>query len=186
MTTRTLSVVLQAIGPVLRDFTATLSARLAALEAKERGLDGKDGPPGPPGPAGPPGRDGRDGLPGVQGERGLDGAHGRDGAAGRDGQDGLGFDELDVVFDEARGYLLRFQRAERIKEFVIPMPFDAGVWKGGRTYPKGAGVTKDGAWWIAQEATLAEPGKSTPESRAWRLAVKAGRDAKGNGGRGDA
>lgn len=96
----------------------------------------------------------------------------------KDGEPGLGFDDLDLVFDEGRGYLLRCQRGSRIKEWAIPLPFDAGVWQPGRVYPKGAGVTVKGAWWIAQTETSARPGDDTAESRAWRLSVKGGRDGK--------
>jgi integrin beta 3 len=86
----------------------------------------------------------------------------------------LGFDDLDVVFDEARGYLLRWQRGTQLKEWALPFAFDAGVWQAGRVYPKGAGTTVKGAWWIAQTNTSGRPG----DSRDWRLAVKGGRDGK--------
>jgi hypothetical protein len=82
------------------------------------------------------------------------------------------------VFDEARGYVLRCQRGKQLKEWPIPLPFDAGVWQAGRVYPKGAGVTVKGAWWIAQAETSARPGDDTSDARAWRLSVKGGRDGK--------
>jgi len=59
-------------------------------------------------------------------------------------------------------------------EWAVPLPFDAGVWQPGRVYPKGAGVTVKGAWWIAQKDTSERPG----DSRDYRLAVKGGRDGK--------
>ena len=51
---------------------------------------------------------------------------------------------------------------------------DHGVWKDGEHYPKGAGVTWDGSFWIAQRATSDKPGTTD----GFRLAVKRGRDAK--------
>jgi hypothetical protein len=128
---------------------------------------GKDGAPGVDGQS----------IPGKDGKDGADGRDGKDAAPGLDGKDGapgLGFDDLDLVFDETRGYLLRFQRGTHLKEWAIPLPFDGGVWQVGRTYPKGAGVTVKGAWWIAQKDTAERPG----DSRDWRLSVKGGRDGK--------
>lgn len=170
------------------DYLTTINERLTLLEQKERGLDGQ---PGPQGPEGKPGRDGRDGQPGVPGppgENGVDGTHGKDGATGLNGQDGadgahgkdgLGFEDLTVIFDDTKGWVLRFVRGDQQKDFPIPLPFDAGIWQFGKRYPKAAGVTVKGAFWIAQEATTTRPGDGTPESaKAWRLAVKGGRDGK--------
>lgn len=97
---------------------------------------------------------------------------------GKDGADGLGFEDAELVFDELKGYLLRWTNGTQTKERPIPLPFDAGVWKPGRTYPAGAGVTVKGAWFIAQSPTSARPGDENQESRAWRLAVKGGKDGK--------
>lgn len=132
------------------------------------GRPGRDGMPGVPGRTGEPGRDG------VDGKNGPAGHDGKDGRDGIDGKDGLGFDDLSVVFEESKGWLLRFLRGTQKKEFPIASPFDAGIWEPGRLYPKGAGVTVRGAWWIAQVDTRERPG----ESRDWRLSVKAGRDGK--------
>lgn len=140
------------------------------------------------------GRDGRDGQDGI-------GRDGKDGASvdlnvvksivaeavaeipkpkdGVNGADGFGFDDLGVVFDEQSGFVLRFTRGSEVKDFPIAAPFDAGVWKPGVTYPKGAGVTVKGAFFIAREQTQTRPDDGTIESaRAWRLAVKGGRDGK--------
>lgn len=172
----------------LADLTPIVEAEVRkAVAAIPPPRDGQEGPPGPRGERGidgAPGRDGRDGLPGttgLPGEKGLDGRPGADGVDGRDGKDGvdgLGFEDLDVVFDEDQGVRLRWARADVVKERPLPTIWDAGVWKAGRTYPRGAGVTWQGAFWFAQRETNAKPGEPTPESRAWRLAVKAGRDAK--------
>lgn len=89
----------------------------------------------------------------------------------KDGIDGLGFDEMDMV--EVDGDLvLRFTRGEVVKDFLLPVPTDRGVWKE-RTFRKGAGVSWGGSFFIAQRDTDAKP--ETPDS-GWRLAVKRGRD----------
>lgn len=132
---------------------------------------------------GEPGRDGQPGLPGWRGEKGdpgQDGKHGRDGKNGTDGingKDALGFEDLSFAFESSRGWIARFSRGELVKEFVLGVPFDAGVWKAG-SYPKGAAVTRRGSLFIAQRETSATPDENTPESRDWRLAVKSGRDGK--------
>jgi hypothetical protein len=150
MTAPELGALMRGLAPALRDYVtsalASLNDRLTAIETH----DLPRGDPGAVGPAGPAGTDGKDGAP------------------------GLGFDDLDVVFDETRGYLLRWQRGAQVKERALPITFDAGVWQAGRGYPKGAGTTVKGAWWIAQKDTTDRPG----DSRDWRLAVKGGRDGK--------
>ena len=157
MTTTELSALVRGLAAALREYVVStqkaLSDRLTALETQDL-IPGEPGKVGPVGPAGTPGLNGKDGAP------------------------GLGFDDLDLVFDETRGYLLRCQRGKQLKEWAVPIPFDAGVWTFGRVYPKGAGVTVKGAWWIAQQDTSARPGDDTSDSRAWRLSVKGGRDGK--------
>jgi hypothetical protein len=141
----------------------TVTAALAPLQARVAALEAR---------ALVPGRDGRDGAPGASGANGLDGkdgAPGRDGANGTPGADGLGFDDVDVTFDE-RGAVLQFARGERSKAFRLPIPLDCGVYQHGRAYEKGAGVTYAGAFWIAQSATQGQ--KPGDGATAWRLAVK--------------
>lgn len=157
------------------------SVRELGLVRGEPGLDGKDGAPGlngKDGRDGMPGVPGRPGEPGADGAKGLDGKSGLDGLPGRDGKDGLGFDDLQLTFDEQKGYQVQFVRGQERKAFPVAIPFDAGVWQAGRLYPKGAGVTFKGSFSIAQEPTRARPGDETPESKAWRLAVRAGKDGK--------
>lgn len=95
------------------------------------------------------------------------------GADGRAGLDGLGFDDFDLI-EEAGEFRLCFIRGETRKEFSLPVPVDAGVWRE-RTYRKGQGVTWAGSFWIAQKDTDAKP--DSPDS-GWRLAVKRGRDGR--------
>lgn len=91
----------------------------------------------------------------------------------KDGVDGVGFDDIDLV--EVDGLLnLRFSRGDTVKDFIIPVPIDQGVWTE-KPYRKGSGVTWGGSFWIAQKDTSAKP--DTPDS-GWRLAVKRGRDGK--------
>lgn len=141
---------------------------LTLTDGSEKDLGSIVGTDGAPGLPGVPGREGEKGDPGINGTNGLDGTNG---SAGRDG---LGFDDLSVVFDERKGYLLRFTRGEEMKDFPIPIPFDAGIWQSGRPYPKGAGVTVRGAFWIAQRATTARPGDEGGKSVDWRMSVKSG------------
>ncbi len=49
-----------------------------------------------------------------------------------------------------------------------------GVWQAAQEYTRGALVTYDGSMWHANDTTREQPGKS----KAWTLAVKAGRDGK--------
>lgn len=167
-----LLLIVRGLAPVLREYTTQITERLAALDAKAKGLDGKDGKDGAPGlrgadgPEGLPGRDGRDGQPGVQGFDGKDGVNGKDGA------DGLGFDDLDAVYDEMGRMSLRFSRGDVTKSFRVPGLLDRGVWKDGTAYEKGDGVTFGGSFWIARAVTTEKPGDG---ATAWRLAVKTGR-----------
>lgn len=99
-----------------------------------------------------------------------------DGEPGKDGADGMGFDDLEVVYDGGRGFVFRFAQGDRTKEFQFTMPvvIDKGVFKDGTEYEAADGVTFGGSYWIARSATKDKPGTSD----AWRLAVKKGRDGK--------
>lgn len=104
-------------------------------------------------------------------ENGKDGDPGRDGV---NGKDGLGFDDLAMVFDDAKGHRLQFKRGDEVREYPIAIPFYADVWRTGKAYVKGATVTYKGSQFIAVEDTNTEP----EQSRSWRLVVKRGRDGK--------
>lgn len=92
----------------------------------------------------------------------------------RDGRDGLGFDDLDLIEDD-RGMVLRFARDDVVKDFVLPVVIDRGVYREGVTFLKGSGVTWGGSFWIAQRDTFTKP--DAPDS-GWRLAVKKGQNGK--------
>jgi integrin beta 3 len=141
---------------------------------------------------------GKDGAPGAAGrdaddagiidrlskqidswDRPTNGKDGRDGIDGKDGTDGLGVDDLDLVFDESKGYRLVWSNGAKSIQRSLAVPFHAGVWMDGRSYVTGACVTAKGSTWIALAATKgAVPGAATEESRVWRLAVKRGADGK--------
>jgi hypothetical protein len=101
----------------------------------------------------------------------------KDGEPGKDGADGLGFDDLDGVLDDEKGFVLRWSRDGRVKEQIVPVVLDRGVYKPGVLYRKGAAVTAQGSLWIAQEDTRERPADGTG-SKFWRLAVKKGRDGR--------
>lgn len=100
---------------------------------------------------------------------------GKDGE-GRPGLDGLGFDDLDVLYDGEKSFTLRFVQGERMKEFSFAMPvvIDRGVYRDGNAYKAGDAVTWAGSLWIAQKETSAKPDAGND----WRLSVKRGRDGK--------
>lgn len=100
----------------------------------------------------------------------IPGPPGNDGLNGKDGADGLGFDELDLVVDDARkGCFLRFARGEHVKEFRLPIPFDVDKYKHGEHYHKGNVVSYASSWWIAKAPTADKPSDG---ATAWRLTVK--------------
>jgi hypothetical protein len=173
------------------------------------GRDGIDGKPGVDGAAGLAGLNGKDGVglsealidrhghlvltltdggtkdvgP-VMGKDGTDGKPGTDGLAGpagRDGKDGLGFDDMNMVFDESKGHLVKFQRGDETKEYPMFVPWYGGTYEAGKLYRKGIVVTDRGAMWTAIEDTRTRPPKPNEPrlaSCAWRLAVKPGRDGR--------
>lgn len=62
------------------------------------------------------------------------------------------------------------------KSVHVPLPYDAGVYKSGQAYDKGAMVTFSGSAFIAsRDASSTEKPEA---SSAWRLLVKRGRDGK--------
>lgn len=153
---------------------------------------GPQGDPGKPGEVGTPGRDGLDvkDMFRAEGGRvvavmsdgttrdlgvvvGKDGVPGRDGKDGLPGLDGVGFDDLDLI-EADDGVFLRFTRGEQVKSFRLPIVIDCGVYREGKTYHRGNGVTWAGSFWIAQEETQEKP----DSGKGWRLSVKRGRDGK--------
>ncbi len=94
------------------------------------------------------------------------------GEKGEKGEAGFGF--TDLTYDGERRFI--FECFNERKVFVLPILIDRGVWKHDHAYERGDCTTSDGGLWIAQVDSQSErPGNS---SKAWRLAVKRGRDGK--------
>lgn len=93
----------------------------------------------------------------------------------KDGLDGLGFDDLTVEYDGERRFCVKFVKGERIKEFAIDVPvmLFRGPYELGRGYEPGDVVQQGGHLWHCGEATADKPG----DSKAWKLAVRRGKDA---------
>jgi integrin beta 3 len=132
---------------------------------------------------------GERGLPGDRGEKGeigITGAQGEiglPGPAGSDGLDGLGFEDLEAIYDGERSFTLRFHRGVKVKAFTfsLPIPIDRGVYLDGQAYAKGDAVTSGGSLFIAQREvkTGETPTDGQPKpGQAWRLAVKRGREGR--------
>lgn len=118
----------------------------------------------------------------MTGERGDIGPAGSRGEKGDMGPIGMGFDDFEETLDEDGRTIVRtFKRGDdiRVVRHVLPIVIDRGVWKD-TFYLKGDGVTWAGSFWIAQYDTSDKP----ETSKAWRLAVKRGRDGK-DGSKGD-
>lgn len=111
------------------------------------------------------------------------GRPGDPGKPGENGRDGFGFDDLEWDYDGERTVTLRFVKGEHVKDFPVrlPVPLYRGIWREGR-YERGDVVTFGGSTFVAQEDTDEKP----EAGKAWRLAVKRGRDGKDgkNGERG--
>lgn len=65
--------------------------------------------------------------------------------------------------------------SETVSAVDVSTPYDAGVYKPGEKYYRGAGVSYGGSWFIAQ---VDDPQGAPEQSKDWRLAVKRGRDGK--------
>jgi hypothetical protein len=172
-------------------------------EKGEAGPQGEPGLPGDRGERGDPGERGEKGMDGApapivvgaikdhMGELVLtltDGTvlktgifDGRDGEAGKDGRDGADPDAVTLSWGEDGRTLtmkLMYGDTAIVSEAEGgPGPFliDRGVFREGQDYQKGDAVTWGGSVWFAQEPTTEKPGEG---SKAWRLAVKRGRDGK--------
>jgi hypothetical protein len=98
------------------------------------------------------------------------------GPRGEPGRDGFGFEDISVV-ETDKGWMIRFTKGDAVKEFRLPIVTDRGVFRDGTGYRRGDGVSFGGSWFIAQEDTTDRP----ETTKAWRLAVKRGRDGKDGG-----
>lgn len=171
-------------------------------EKGDPGEPGKDGKDGAPGLAGERGREGKSGasLAGafvdregnliltlsdgkalpvgpVVGKDGQPGQPGKDGAPGADGAPGLGFDDLEVIYDGLRNFKFHMKRGTTVKEwsFDVPFPLYARQWKDGNEYKEGDLATWDGSLW---HCDIDEPGKPGTPGGGWTLAIKRGQDGR--------
>ncbi len=96
---------------------------------------------------------------------------------GKNGDPGLGFDDMEVVYDGERMFALEFARGDQVKTytFALPMMIDRGVYRAGQAYQKGDCVSYGGSLWIAQADTDTKPDGA---DSGWRLSVKRGRDGR--------
>ena len=174
--------------PVPVDVDAIAKAAAQMIPTPKDGAPGKDGDPGKDGAAGEKGRDGLDVKDLFRADGGRlvavmsDGTTkdmgvfvGKDGAPGKDGQDGIGFEDMTFDTDDHGRVIAKFQRGDVIKSVRLPGIVDRGPFRAGEGYEKGDAVSYGGSLWIAQEPT----GDKPDGSKAWRLAVKKGRDARG-------
>lgn len=174
--------------PATVDVDAIAKAAAQMIPTPKDGAPGRDGQPGKDGAAGEKGRDGLDVKDLFRADGGRlvavmsDGSTkdlgvfvGKDGAPGKDGQDGIGFEDMTFETDEHGRVIAKFQRGDVIKSVRLPGLVDRGPFKSGEGYQKGDAVSYGGSLWIAQEPTEDKP----DGSKAWRLAVKKGRDARG-------
>ena len=87
---------------------------------------------------------------------------------------------MSLLHDGARTVTLRFVRGEVLKDFPLhfPVVLYRGVWTDGTAYEPGDAVTWGGNLFIATEPSRLKPDMTATSAKAWRLAVKAGRDGK--------
>lgn len=170
----------------------TANPPLAGKDGRD-GVDGKDGAPGEKGADGVDGRDGADGV-GLAGAmidrdgalnvtltngevRKLGPVVGRDGTNGERGEAGFSLTDFETDWrPDEKILVLSWDSGDTrySHELFVPYVRDMGVWGEGKSYLKGDGVTWGGSFWIAQDDTAEKP----DGSKAWRLAVKKGRDGK--------
>lgn len=105
---------------------------------------------------------------------GKDGAPGQ---PGKDGHDGFSLEDFSVAWDGERTATLKFEHGDISKEFplVFAHHLDRGVWKEGVKYQRGDSVSWGGSTFIAQ---IDDPFSKPETDKAWRLAVKRGRQGE--------
>jgi hypothetical protein len=107
---------------------------------------------------------------------GRDGKDGENGSDGNPGRDGMGFDDLDILYDGNRELMFRLSKNGVVKDFKfkVPVMIYREVFTEANTYEKGDSVSFGGSIWVAMKDTSIRPGTNTD----WRLAVKRGVDGK--------
>ena len=196
------------IADIIKGHVAPWQERIGQLEKRIIELEARKtekGERGEPGPSGANGADGKDGAAGVGisgvmlgrdgelilsktdgslhnvgivvGRDGAAGLPGQDGKDGTPGRDGFGFDDMEPIEEPLR-FGCRFIRGGDVKEFwwnkATLADFDHENFREGNAYPRGAVVSSEGGLWICKEETKQRPGIG----KAWRLAVKRGKDGR--------
>lgn len=191
------SVTIDDVRPLIDEHVRRAVAAIPAPAKGADGLNGKDGRDGKDGIDGKDGANGKDAAPvseaaiadsvAARFERRFSDLvlswerQARDGIEraldkmpppkdGRDGKDAAPIESLEITQSE-RNVTIKLGNVERtIKLHTI---LDRGVWEQ-RAYETGDAVSYGGSLWIAQHDTEDAPGTS----KAWRLAVKKGRDGR--------
>jgi len=83
-----------------------------------------------------------------------------------------------VIFDGKQTITFRFKMGEQVEEHSIKtnIPYDAGVYRDGETYPKGALTTFGGRGFIAERDTSEKPDITNKDWRIWSNKGRDGRD----------
>ena len=99
---------------------------------------------------------------------------------GPPGPPGMGLNDYEATFDGERTVTLTLKSAAGAKaiDLVFPVPVYREVFRPGETYTAGDMVTWEGSTWMCRATTTTKPGEG---DKAWRLAVKRGRDGKDAG-----
>jgi hypothetical protein len=92
----------------------------------------------------------------------------------------MGLNDYEASFDGERTVTLTLHSAAGAKaiDLVFPVPVYREVFRPGETYTAGDMVTWEGSTWMCRATTTTKPGEG---DKAWRLAVKRGRDGKDAG-----
>lgn len=115
----------------------------------------------------------------VEETRSLARQPGPRGEQGERGKDAFAISEVNLTSpDGGRTLILEFKDANGekvVSKLKTHLVLDRGVYREENSYVCGDGVSWDGSFWIAQQDSKEKPGQG---SKAWRLAVKRGRDGK--------
>jgi hypothetical protein len=90
----------------------------------------------------------------------------------------VAFADPPITFDGKQTITLRFKMGEEVEEYSVKtaLPYDAGVYREGEIYPKGALTTFGGRSWIAQRDTSEKPDMTNKDWRLWSNKGRDGRD----------
>lgn len=170
------SVTIDDIAPLI---AAEVEKRVSELPTAKDGKDGVDGKDGIGLAGALIDRSGELVVTLTNGEaKNLGPIVGKDGDPGKPGKDGFSLKHFDAeLMADGRTILLKFEDESDQSfsvELGVPAMIYRGVFKEGEQYEKGDTVTWGGSIWHCDQGTTEKP----DASKAWRLAVKRGRDGK--------